>query len=281
MRRILYRGGKGIGDALFVTAIARALAESGRPAWVSTSYPELWFNNPDIRGFLPPAFVRHLSRWLPALAVPMVYENPSPHDPMHVMGRLALRAGLSPDSVERPRIYLTVQESEWGRDIAQGKIIIQSDAKTEWTPNKNWFPDRFQAVARACGELAPVIQVGALSGPSLAGASDWRGRTSVRQAAALLANARLFIGLEGGLMHMARAVKTPSIIIFGGYVSPEQTGYRENINFYSPVECAPCWKREPCPYQLKCMNVISAGDVIEAVHRLWRQIQNTPQVVRV
>jgi ADP-heptose:LPS heptosyltransferase len=41
-------------------------------------------------------------------------------------------------------------------------------------------------------------------------------------------------------MHIAAAVQTPAVVIYGGYIDPVCTGYPGNINLYSPVECDPC-----------------------------------------
>jgi ADP-heptose:LPS heptosyltransferase len=109
-----------------------------------------------------------------------------------------------------------------------------------------------------------VIQIGSADDPKLEGAIDMRGKTTFRQSAAILANSLTFIGLEGFLMHLARAVDCRSVIIYGGRVKPAQTGYVANKNLYSQVRCAPCWLRNPCDYDHKCMDMITSQQVIAA-----------------
>lgn len=77
---------------------------------------------------------------------------------------------------------------------------------------------------------------------------------SIREKAAYIHEADLFIGPDSGLMHIAGAVGTQSIVIFGS-VPPEA-----RINHYpthKPVRleslsCLGCWY-EACPIQTKCM----------------------------
>ena len=93
---------------------------------------------------------------------------------------------------------------------------------------------------------------------------DLRGRTNLRQSAAVLANSLVFIGLSGFLMHLARAVDCRSVIIYGGREKPAITGYVANKNLYHQVRCAPCWLRNSCEFNHKCMDMVSVDNVISA-----------------
>ena len=86
--------------------------------------------------------------------------------------------------------------------------------------NKQWYPERFQAVVDALQKEAEFIQLGSDEDPPLANVTDLRGATTIRQSAAILYQARLHLGHEGFLMHLARAVECPSVIVFGGRVAP-------------------------------------------------------------
>jgi len=54
------------------------------------------------------------------------------------------------------------------------------------------------------------------------------------------------------------------VIIYGGRLMPSQIGYIANQNLYSPIECAPCWLRNPCDFNRKCMDMITAEQVVAA-----------------
>src|SRR5436309_2217823 len=138
------------------------------------------------------------------------------------------------------------------------RIAIQSSVLAARFPNlnKEWFPDRMQQVVDALRPDAEIVQIGSATDPPLGGVTDLRGRTSVRESAVVLAGAWLFIGLIGFPMHMARAVGTPSVIVFGGREHPTEDGYPGNANLFTELHCSPCWLVNHCPYDRECMRRI-------------------------
>jgi len=131
--------------------------------------------------------------------------------------------------------------------------------------NKQWFPARFQTVVEVLSKKYHFIQLGSLADPPLQHVRDLRGKTSLRESGAILSKATLLLGSVGFLMHLARAVECPSVIIYGGREAPWQSGYTCNKNLYSPVSCAPCWFWNRCDFDRMCMKSISADEVIEAI----------------
>ena len=61
-----------------------------------------------------------------------------------------------------------------------------------------------------------------------------------RTACAIIKNCDLFLGNEGGFGHVSAAVKTKAVIYFGGWISPQSTGYNINTNIYYDVLESPC-----------------------------------------
>jgi ADP-heptose:LPS heptosyltransferase len=78
----------------------------------------------------------------------------------------------------------------------------------------------------------------------------------------------MFLGPETMPMHLARAVDCPSVIVYGGRISPEQIGYICNENVYRKMECGPCWREHRCDFDRACLSSIAAPDVIAAAERL-------------
>jgi ADP-heptose:LPS heptosyltransferase len=163
------------------------------------------------------------------------------------------------------------QES-WARD----HIVIQSSGIGANHPmlNKQWDPKRFQRVLDALCDEFDIVQLGLPADPALRRVTDLRGVTSIRQSAAILHNARLYIGSIGFLMHLARAVECPSVIVYGGREAPWQSGYNCNINLYTALPCAPCWRRNTCNFDRKCMTKITAEHVVQAVRDLLSKPRN-------
>ncbi len=97
------------------------------------------------------------------------------------------------------------------------------------------------------------------------------GRTDLLTLAALLQRALLMITTDTGPMHMAAAVGTPTVALFGP-TAPWRTGpYGKGHRIVRSVRpCCPCFKRQ-CAEQCACMADISveqvlkaAGDVLQA-----------------
>lgn len=92
-------------------------------------------------------------------------------------------------------------------------------------PGKIWPIARYgELVAQVAGHFDGVIVLGAAAdraiAAGLAAASalpvlDVCGRTSLPEAAALLARARAFVGNDSGLGHMAAALGVPTVTVFG------------------------------------------------------------------
>ncbi len=90
------------------------------------------------------------------------------------------------------------------------------------------------------------------------------GKTSLIELIYLLQKSKLCIANDSGIMHLAAAVETAGIAIYGSTdpyaTSPVRTNWKLLIN---KQECAPCFKRE-CPLgSSKCMQAISAEAVIK------------------
>ena len=143
----------------------------------------------------------------------------------HIAAIMCRKAGISGDIFIRPYIYLTDAEKRSGR-IAKNHIAIQSSARAArfHYSTKEWFADRFQLVVNALKGKYSIVQLGSGGDPPLAGTIDLRGKTSLRQSAAILSQALVFIGLVGGLMHLSRAVDCRSVIVYGGRELPASIG---------------------------------------------------------
>lgn len=133
--------------------------------------------------------------------------------------------------------------------------------------NKEWDFNRMQEVCTSLKNDFRIIQLGSISDPPLSGSLDLRGKSTLRQSAAILANSLCFIGPVGFLMHLARSVDCRGVILYGGRENPDLTGYISNINLYSDLACSPCWQRNRCDYGRLCMEKIQSDEVIKAVYK--------------
>jgi hypothetical protein len=267
------------GDDLLCTAVLRELKKRGSDQlWMMSNYPEIFGGNSDATRVVPveERYRKFAVQWrvkyhtLDYGSNDFMRDMTSPPT-RHIIGELCLRVGIKGEIKVRPYFHLHDDErtnAEW----ATGSIAIQSCGLSAKYPmqNKQWFPQRFQAVVNQLKSSYKFVQLGAASDPALSGATDLRGKTSIREVAAVLSNCRLFVGSVGFLMHLARAVECRSVIIYGGREAPWQSGYSCNINLYSPVPCAPCWFWNRCDHDRECMQQISPNHVIEAINEAVR-----------
>lgn len=269
----------GIGDDLLCSTVAREIKKRSPNAkiWISSNYPELFVNNCDIANvFLREA---HWYLWyspmLRSKRLQLAYttkkypggnqkEDVSPIK--HILKIMCEKAGITGDIKLRPYIYMAETEKNNGK-IFDKQIAIQCMGEDTSMLNKTWYTERFQIVVNELKNKFrdyKIIQIGGHNDPELKGTTDMRGKTSIREAAAILSNSKLYIGTDSLLMHLARAVECRSVIIFGGRNHSHQTGYICNENLNTFISCAPCWKWNECDFNKKCMGMISIENVLEA-----------------
>ena len=90
----------------------------------------------------------------------------------------------------------------------------------------------------------------------------------------MLSQSRLAVLPEGGLHHAAAASGTPSIVIFGGFISPRQTGYLHQSNLFTGGD--PCGMRHRCSHCKRAMDRITVEEVLEKASLLIRASADRP-----
>jgi len=146
----------------------------------------------------------------------------------------------------------------------------------EW-PRENWtglvaaLRERGHTSIAQLG-VARYMNFGQMAVETIPGAVSLVDELSVEECVAAIAQAKLFIGIDSGLLHIAAGTRTPSVGIFG-MTLPE---YRFSKDFRkdfvtSRVECAGCEHRKPrlhwvtgCPYDIRCMKTLDMDDVLRA-----------------
>jgi ADP-heptose:LPS heptosyltransferase len=223
--------------------------------------------------------------WSPSL--------PDEHTPKHHCERIHLReefrrgfglASLATEPVHleiTPRATKTVRK--WmGRDLRGGAPLVVIHTGPTWKI-REWLNERWtELVTRLKSELGvEVIQIGQDSyisddgcvSPRAMGAVDWVGKLSMDQMLALLKEADLFVGIDSGMLHMAGAVRTACVGIFG----PTDPGCRlpigsPAVGVTAQVPCLGCHHNAEgpghwitgCPHDIRCMSSLRVEDVFRA-----------------
>lgn len=98
---------------------------------------------------------------------------------------------------------------------------------------------------------------------------DLTGKTKLVEAMAFIDCCTAFVTNDSGLMHVAAALETPLVAIFGStdHIATGPFSTSSKV-IRKPLECSPC-KETHCPEKhLQCMQLINPRDVFEAVHQL-------------
>jgi ADP-heptose:LPS heptosyltransferase len=155
--------------------------------------------------------------------------------------------------------------------------VVATRRASRFTPNKDWPNSSWVELIHGVRQFGTVIEVGNRDGADTVIPSDnyldLRDSTSIKELVAVIAAADIYVGPVSGPMHIAAAVHTPSVVVIGGFEHPVNTHYAGNVEFYTPLPCSPCWLRDPCPFDLKCLHAISSGQVTEAIRKMWATTQ--------
>jgi lipopolysaccharide heptosyltransferase II len=145
-------------------------------------------------------------------------------------------------------------------------------------PSRFWWPEATaEVLARLAAEAGlEAVLVGGPGEEAFAGevgerlpatvrARNLVGRTTLREAAAVMAEAAVAFGPDSGPMHLAAAVGTPVVSLWGA-TSPARSapsGF-EDLALVGAVACHPCYLRR-CPVGRLCMREIHPADVVERI----------------
>ena len=193
-------------------------------------------------------------------------------------------------SVPSPRLVLGEEERNWADQrlrelgLLDGRPLIGINPGAAYGLAKCWHPDRFAELGRRLSERwrATTLIFGREEERSMADrilkslgdrGVDFTGRTHLLQLAALLERCRLLVTNDTGTMHVASAVGTPIVAIFGP-TDPVATGPWGNghVVVKKEVSCSPCFKRV-CPTDHRCMEGITVDEVEEVVDKKLREFQ--------
>jgi len=178
----------------------------------------------------------------------------------------------------KPNIYLTDDERRRANELLNSeKPIVALCPGTTWD-SKRWFPQRWAKLGDALieygfevvilGGKSDILHIKEIKSYMKHNPIDLTGKTNLREASAVLEKSLLAISVDSGAMHIASAVDTPVIALFGPTDPKIQGPYGEkNEVIYKKLPCSPC-RRRNCPYK-ECMELITEEEVIERTrHRL-------------
>lgn len=171
------------------------------------------------------------------------------------------------------------------KGITERDKIVALGIGSQNSRAKRWPAERYAALAdKLSGELsATVILVGSEEDSAVAATVieaaasrliDLTGKTTLSEVVAILAVSDLLVANDMGLSHVAAAVGTPTVVIFGPTKHETTRPFSLNaLVVRKDVECSPCMLRD-CPIDHRCMTRISVDEIFEASRAALTQIDD-------
>ena len=219
------------------------------------------------------------------------------HQYLHLTS--ALGASLEPCApvlkVADAAVSAVAEKFEAQPAATRGRPLIGINPGAEYGPAKRWPKERFIEAAVGFARLQPAdwwifggpaertlaeeiasgIRRGAGAGAKV---ECLAGRTSLGELCAALKCVNVLLTNDSGPMHVAAAVGTPVIALYGS-TSPELTGPglpgdpRHQL-LREPPACAPCFQRE-CPIDYRCLSALTVERVVTALAKAVAISANT------
>lgn len=193
-----------------------------------------------------------------------------------------LRGSVTGFPEVEPRLELSTAIRESAIDVLRSHGInenLKTVAVAAGSTNsraKRWIPERFaELIDRLRSEIdVNVVLLGSKDDKGISRyiqdlsehkPLDLTGQTDVAGAAAILGVVDMLVSNDMGLAHVAPAVGTKTLVIFGP-TNPATTRPLSSIAsiISANVECAPCMLRD-CPIDHRCMTRVSVDDVFRRV----------------
>ncbi len=211
-----------------------------------------------------------------------------PHASMHAVDRYLLVAeALGADHPAQPRFDFVdhPQDRPAVEAILASAGVVASlpwiaiNASARWE-TKRWPPQYFAEAADQLSQAhaLPIVFIGGVAERPEAlavmalmrtKAVDLTGQTPVGLLPSLLRQAAVLITNDSGPMHIAAAVGTPVVALFGP-TDPRRTGPygRGHLILSQAVECSPCFRRD-CTrtVRLECLTGVKPDQVVRAAQQ--------------
>jgi heptosyltransferase-2 len=181
-------------------------------------------------------------------------------------------------------LSLRKSEHEWARGFLsdQGwldheKIVgINVGGGGRWK-KKRWKPKHFEALARYVISQTgnKVILIGGQQERGLlddlklalpAGAISSEADRSLRETAALIAQCRVLVTGDTLALHVASALKVPTVVLLGPTSASELEMYGRGEKIVAPIGCVSCYLTD-CDIDPDCMQLITPERVTTAVKK--------------
>lgn len=187
-------------------------------------------------------------------------------------------------SKTHPRLYLSSKELNDARTllrqhgVSEGALIVGINPGATYGSAKCWLPERFREVTQRLlqdkdvyvvyfGDQVTASIVKEICSGLPPRVINLAGMTSLRELSSLIGHCDVILTNDSGPMHIADALGTPIVALFGSTSEVVTGPYRSGMLIHKHVECSPCYQRT-CPIDFRCMKRIEADEVYEAISKI-------------
>lgn len=276
--QILYMQPQGIGDVLMSTPILRALKQKFPDCSIDyvtmkQCMPVLE-ENPNIRTMYDWGaqetidFAKYTQVLRPYIRT-QLFKPDWPRLGMHLMDLYALHAGVTLTDRKMELRPIPVVLKNYGLRVKK-YVCIRAKSSAFI---KDWEYTRFGQLTKLLMKEYPVVVTGKKGDPTFEGAVDMTGM-NLRESAYVIQQARLLISVDSIGMHIAGAVETPALGLYGA-TDPKETrplGY-EKFAAIVPKDrngCGEACHLGECIKPSKCIDNITVDEVYEKAKVLLR-----------
>lgn len=216
-------------------------------------------------------------------------ESPCGREFVHLVDDFAQTIGVTPIS-RQPKLYIPFDAFGLAKQLLtplrkRTKYIIGIHIGPSW-PVREWTIEGWTNLVKLLHDNLDciVIQLGAdvntakgfVKSPRILGSEDFVGKMTLEESVAVINQIDLFVGIDSGLLHVAGAVSTPSVGLFGP-VNPKLRLPPEtpSIAVVADIPCVGCHHKLPrlhwqegCPNNIICMKSIRPDHVFKAIFSL-------------
>jgi len=176
---------------------------------------------------------------------------------------------------------LILHNASHAKDIKSKLLGINPGAS--YGSAKRWYPKEFADVASRLSSQYDIIIFGGPEEKNIAkdierhliekGVVNYKNLAAiitVKELISQIANLDLFITGDSGPMHLAAALKVPTVSIFGPTKDDETSQWmnEKSVIVKKNLECQPCMQKT-CPLKHhNCMKLVEVSDILKAVKEL-------------
>jgi GT2 family glycosyltransferase/ADP-heptose:LPS heptosyltransferase len=174
-------------------------------------------------------------------------------------------------NVKDCELYLPTKKVE---SLPEEYIVFHS-GNTKWA-GRDWSSVKFEILANKLrSEGHKVVCVGRTGDHKVTSDLDLMGKTSIKELAYVIKNAKLFVGIDSFPMHVAQTFQTPGVCFFGS-VDPKSRLIGDCITpvVAAGLGCLGCHHRQPVPCtslihceteMLDCINMVSVENMLSKI----------------